>query len=152
MNNPLPRKKLTDLYYQIPSSPVAVGLILAVVGTISGLLLAFGGPIVGVGVLVALIAGLVVLSNMEIGIWGVVGVVCLLPFATLPFKIVITPTFLDLALGGVFAVWVLRLVTGRQNPNHRRAGCVSPAHLYFGYPVCLCVWHAQRPFNLPTAT
>ena len=114
MINNFSRTQLTDWFYKIPSSPLAVGLILAVVGTVSGLLLAFGGPIVGVGVLIGLIAGLVVLQNMEIGIWGVVGVVCLLPFATLPFKIVITPTFLDLALGGVFAVWVLRLVTGRQ--------------------------------------
>lgn len=89
-------------------------MIIAIVGTFSGLLLAFGGPLVGAGILLAAIAGLIVLSNMEIGIWGVVGVVCLLPFATLPFKIVITPTFLDLALGGVFAVWALRLVTGRQ--------------------------------------
>ncbi|MFK7802107.1 MAG: O-antigen ligase family protein [Anaerolineae bacterium] len=108
------QNRLSDFYYQIPSSPVAVGFIVAVVGTISGLLLAFGGPLVGAGILIAAIAGLIVLSNMEIGIWGVIGVVCILPFATLPFKIVITPTFLDLALGGVFAVWALRLVTGRQ--------------------------------------
>lgn len=108
------RSSLTDFYYQIPSSPVMIGLILAVVGSLSGIIMAFGGPLVGLGLIVAIVSGLIVLSNMEVGIWGVIAVVTLLPFATLPFKIVITPTFLDLALGGVFAVWVLRLVTGRQ--------------------------------------
>lgn len=96
-------------------SPLGVGLILGLVATAGGVLLAFGGPIVGAGVLLALVAGLIVLRDIEIGFWGVLGVICLLPFATLPFKIVITPTFLDLALGAVFAVWLLRLVTGRQD-------------------------------------
>ena len=32
-------------------------------------------------------------------------VLTLLPFATLPVKIVLTPTFLDLALGGVLGLW-----------------------------------------------
>ncbi|MEM8863146.1 MAG: O-antigen ligase family protein, partial [Chloroflexota bacterium] len=108
------RSRLTDFYYQIPSSPLIIGMILAVVGSLSGIILAFGGPLVGLGLIIAIVSGLIVLSNMEVGIWAVIGVVTLLPFATLPFKIVITPTFLDLALGGVFAVWVLRLVTGRQ--------------------------------------
>ena len=30
------------------------------------------------------------LRDIEIGMWGVVAVICLLPFATLPFKIVIS--------------------------------------------------------------
>ncbi|RIK23550.1 MAG: polymerase [Anaerolineae bacterium] len=39
---------------------------------------------------------------------------CLLPFATLPVDIGLTPTFLDFALGAVVVVWLLGIVTGRQ--------------------------------------
>lgn len=98
----------------IADSPLMVGLLVAGTAVVGGLILAFGGPIVAAGLLLSILATLVVLRNLEIGFWGVIGVVCLLPFATLPFKIVITPTFLDLALGAVVAVWALRLVTGRQ--------------------------------------
>jgi hypothetical protein len=51
---------------------------------------------------------------MEIGLWGIVAVIVLLPFATLPVDIGLTPTFLDVALGAVAGVWALRLATGRQ--------------------------------------
>ena len=91
---------------------------------LGGLILAFGGPIVAAAVLVALIAALIVLRDIEVGFWGVIAVVCLLPFATLPFKIIITPTFLDLALGAVVGVWALRLVTG-----HQRRIVTSPVTL-----------------------
>jgi hypothetical protein len=38
----------------------------------------------------------------------------LLPFATLPFDIGLTPTFLDFALGAAVLVWLMGIVTGRQ--------------------------------------
>ncbi len=95
-------------------SPLFLGLLLGGLALVGGLVLAFGGPLAGAGVLLALLAAFIILQNIEIGFWGVIGVAILLPFATLPFKIVITPTFLDLALGAVAGVWLLRLVTGRQ--------------------------------------
>ena len=98
----------------ITQSPWIVGGLVGLTAIVGGLIMAFGGPIVAAGILLAGIAGLIVLRNLEIGFWGILGVICLLPFATLPFKIIITPTFLDLALGAVVAVWLLRLVTGRQ--------------------------------------
>ena len=43
----------------------------------------------------------------------------LLPFATLPFKIGFTPTFLDLVLLALYFVWIMRLATRRQGrPTH----------------------------------
>ena len=65
------------------------------------------------GLAVAVIVGLLVLRDMEIGFWGLIGVVCLLPFAAFPFDIGITPTFLDAAIGAVAGVWALRLATGQ---------------------------------------
>ncbi|MEW5988707.1 MAG: O-antigen ligase family protein, partial [Chloroflexota bacterium] len=84
---------------------------LAVAG---GLVLAFGGPVVALALLVGVAAVFVVLRNIEVGFWGVIGVICLLPFATIPIDIGVTPTFLDLALGAVIGTWALRLATGQQ--------------------------------------
>lgn len=100
--------------YQLTQSPLFLGGLIGLTALVGGLILAFGGPIIAAGLLLAVLAAVIVLRDIEIGMWGVVGVICLLPFATLPFKIVITPTFLDLALGAVMAVWLLRLVTGQQ--------------------------------------
>lgn len=91
-----------------------MGLLLGGTAVFGGFVLAFGGPLAGAALFAALIVGLVVLRDIEIGFWGVILVVCLLPFATLPIDIGLTPTFLDLALGAVFAIWALGLVTGRQ--------------------------------------
>ncbi len=100
--------------YQLTQSPLFIGGLIGLTALVGGLILAFGGPIIAAGLLLAVLAAVIVLRDIEIGMWGVVAVICLLPFATLPFKIVITPTFLDLALGAVMAVWLLRLVTGQQ--------------------------------------
>lgn len=94
--------------------PLLLGVSCGLVAVLGGILLGFGGPLAGTAVFLALIAGFLVLRDIELGFWGVIGVVCLLPFATVPVDIGLTPTFLDLALGAVVGVWVLRLVTGQQ--------------------------------------
>ena len=89
--------------------------VLCVLGAaLGGALVALGGPIIAAAVVVAVAAVLLVLREIEIGLAGLIGVVCLLPFAAFPFDIGITPTFLDAAIGAVVGVWALRLATGRQ--------------------------------------
>lgn len=95
-------------------SPLGLGLLIGLTAVVGGSILAFGGPIVAVAFLLAALAALIVLRDIEIGFWAVIAVVTLLPFATLPFDIGLTPTFLDMALGAVLAVWIVNLVTGRQ--------------------------------------
>lgn len=95
-------------------SPAVVGLLAGLFAALGGVVLAFGGPLAGLAVVMVGAAAFVILRNMEIGFWGVIAVVCLLPFATLPVDIGLTPTFLDVALGAVVGVWVLRLATGQQ--------------------------------------
>ncbi|MCB8988935.1 MAG: O-antigen ligase family protein [Ardenticatenaceae bacterium] len=116
-------------------SRLSLGLVLGVTAVLGGLILGFGGPLAGAAVLVALVAGLVVLRDIEVGFWGVILVVCLLPFATLPFDIGLTPTFLDLALGSVFAIWAFGLVTGRQ-----RTVVMSPLTLPLGLFIIVAVF------------
>ena len=95
-------------------SPLALGLLAGLTAVLGGIVLAYGGPLAGLAVLLAGVGAFVVLRNLEMGFWGVIGVVCLLPFATLPVDIGLTPTFLDVALGAVAGIWLLRIVTGQQ--------------------------------------
>jgi O-antigen ligase len=95
-------------------SPLTLGLFVGLATAAAGIVLAFGGPIAAVAVALAGIASFAVLRKLEIGFWGVIGVVCLLPFATLPVDIGLTPTLLDLALAAVVGMWVLRIATGRR--------------------------------------
>jgi hypothetical protein len=63
---------------------------------------------------VALFLGLWMLRDIEIAYWVVIGVVCLLPFASFPFSIGFTPTFLDAAIGALYLIWALQIATGAQ--------------------------------------
>ncbi len=77
------------------------------------LLAEFGVLIAGAG-LAVLFLGLWMLRDIEVAYWAVIGVVCLLPFASFPFSIGFTPTFLDAALGALYLIWVLQIATGLQ--------------------------------------
>lgn len=106
-----------DRFFFSSNPWVAAGAlaILCVVGaSVAAAIVALGGPLVAAATVVAVVAALLVLRDMEIGFWGLIGVICLLPFAAFPFDIGITPTFLDAAMGAVVGVWALRLATGRQ--------------------------------------
>lgn len=80
-----------------------------------GALLVFLTPVGGIAVLVAGLAALLVLRDIRWGLFALLAVVCLLPFASLPFKIGFTPTFLDLAFGALYAVWGMRLIMRQQD-------------------------------------
>ncbi|MGC9347937.1 MAG: O-antigen ligase family protein [Anaerolineae bacterium] len=66
----------------------------------------------------ALVAGMVyilwALQNMEAAFLGVIAIVTLLPFGSLPFRIGFVPTFLDLTLLALFGVWVLNLMLSEE--------------------------------------
>lgn len=95
-------------------SALSLGLLIGVTAVLAGVVLAFGGPIAGAAVLLGGVTALLVLRNIELGFFAVIAVVALLPFATLPVDIGLTPTFLDFALGAAIGVWLLGIVTGRQ--------------------------------------
>ena len=91
-----------------------IGALIGIAGGIIALLLAIGGPIVAFGALLGILAGLYVLSNVSAALYGVILVTILLPFGTLPFKIGITPTFLDMALAAFLVVYAMQWMTGRR--------------------------------------
>lgn len=109
MTQPEPRPRLNPA-----DSALSLGLLMGAAAVLTGIVLAFGGPIAGAGVVIGSLVTLLVLRNIEIGFFAVIAVVSLLPFATLPVDIGLTPTFLDFALGAAVIVWLLGIVTGRQ--------------------------------------
>lgn len=96
---------------------------LALIAVILGIALAFVGPLLTIIMLVVLAAALWVISDLEYALWSIIGVIALLPFATLPFKIVITPSFLNLAMGAFLFLYVMQWMTGE-----RRRLETTPVH------------------------
>ncbi len=90
---------------------LAVGILIALAG---GAIIALASPAIAFGIVVAAIAGAVVLSNIEFGLYALIGIAVLLPFGAIPLNLGFNPTFLDLALAAVFGVWMARGLT-RQN-------------------------------------
>lgn len=85
---------------------VAAGLVAgAYVAILSPILAAVGG--------VAIVGGWLMLRDTQWSLVAIIGLVCLLPFGALPFKIGFTPTFLDLALLALYFVWIVRIATGK---------------------------------------
>ena len=90
-----------------------VGLCLAM-GTIGGWLIAYLGPLFTAALVIALVGGMLMLRSAQFGFMALIGVICLLPFGALPIEIGFTPTFLNVVLGVLFAIWLAQVVTGHQ--------------------------------------
>lgn len=93
-----------------------LALILAlVIGCALALVLAaavsFTSPAIVIAGIFALAAGVVIMTNIEYGLYAVLGVAILLPFASIPVNLGFNPTFLDLALLALFAMWFARATT-----------------------------------------
>jgi O-antigen ligase len=95
-------------------SALAALVVCAMLALIVGYLLAEFGPLIAGAGFLALVAGIWMLQDIETAYLGVIGVVCLLPFASFPFHIGFTPTFLDAVMGMLFLVWGFQLVGGEQ--------------------------------------
>lgn len=106
---------------------VMVGLAVGLTGGLAGLLIAVAGPLIAVGAVLGVLAGLYVLTSVSAALYGVILITALLPFGTLPFKIGLTPTFLDVALGAFLLVYLLQWMTGR-----RSALRLTPVHALIG--------------------
>ena len=79
-------------------------------GVAGGAAVAFGPFWAGFIVLIALACGYALMVNTNVGLLAAVFIATILPFGTLPFRAVVTPNFLTLALLALFAVWFLRLL------------------------------------------
>jgi hypothetical protein len=101
----------SDRHWVVALAVVALCL---AVGIIGGWLIAYPGPLLTAALVIGIVGGLLMLRSTQFGFVALIGIVCLLPFAALPIKIGFTPTFLNLVLAVIFAVWLARMVTGQQ--------------------------------------
>lgn len=89
-------------------------LLVAGVSIGGGWLIVEVGALPALALLVALGLFAWIVRDIEIAYAGVIGIITLLPFASLPFSIGFKPTFLDLALGGLFLVWLIPYLLGEE--------------------------------------
>ena len=104
-----------------------IGIVIGIGAGAIGLVIAIAGPVVAIGAALGILAGLYILSNVSAALYGVVLVAALLPFGTLPFKVAITPTLLDMALGAFLLVYLAQWMTGR-----RQGFRLTPVHALVG--------------------
>lgn len=89
---------------------VALVLISLMLGIGAGAAVSFGPFWLGFAALFALLVGLALLRSVELGLLAVFGAALLLPFGALPFRLAVTPTFLELALIALLGITTLRVL------------------------------------------
>lgn len=89
-----------------------IGLSIGIIAGLVGLSLAVIGPLYTGVIIIGALGGLYVLTDVRPALYGSLVMLILLPFGTLPFRIGITPTLLDLALGAFVAVYLIQWITG----------------------------------------
>jgi O-antigen ligase len=87
-----------------------IGLGAALTGVLAGAAVTFLPWWAAFVALFGLAAGLVLLASTDMGLAGVVLAATVLPFGTLPFKALITPSLLELLLLLLMVVWGVRLL------------------------------------------
>jgi polysaccharide biosynthesis protein PslJ len=84
------------------------GTLIGVGAALLAFMIVIGGPILAVGAMLGTALGLYVLTDWRWGLYATVGMVALLPFATLPVRIALTPTLIDLTLGAFLLVYLVQ--------------------------------------------
>lgn len=110
-----------------------VGVVLAFLGSVAlaSITVRFG-PIPATAVLGALVVAVMIAVDVRAGLWVVLAIAVLLPYAVIPVKVVITPPLLELVGLSVLAVWLLQLFLRRD--------VVIPSHpVLLGFIVFLAV-------------
>jgi O-antigen ligase len=127
---------------------VILALLLAS-GLLIGLVVGVAGPLVALALAIVLIAGALVLHDVMWGLVGIIAMSALLPFATLPFKIGFTPSFLDLAIFATFGVWVLKYALGQETRLETSSigGAVALFMVMAAFAFAMGLQHARPTSN-----
>ncbi len=94
---------------------VARALFIVTATSVAGLFVATLGPLLSLAAAVGLVLAYALLRDIRVGLLATIGVCFLLPFATFPVDVGVTPTFLNGVVGAVFFVYLVRLATRREN-------------------------------------
>jgi len=96
---------------------LAVGTAIGVatlIGLMTGMLFGSLGPVLALGAIGGLAVGLLMLRSTDWGLFALIGLICLLPYAAMPIDVGFQPTFIDAVLLALFGVWFVRMVTRTQ--------------------------------------
>lgn len=136
------RNGLIERWMDVRDVRLAGLALFLVAGLLLGAAIGLVSPVLIVGGALGVAGLLVLLSSVQMGFISVILIATLLPFAALPVNIGFYPTFLDIALGVLLALWFLRLLA---RPEERLAG--SPVNV----PLLLFIALACLSFVLGTA-
>lgn len=116
---------------------------------LAALLIWIAGPLYSLAAFLVVCGGLLVLRSTRWGFVALFGVIGLLPFAALPFRLGFTPTFLDVALLALYFVWLMRVAT-RRDPHLVGTSLGIPLLVFFFLAV-FAFANGLR-VSIPTAT
>lgn len=107
---------------------IMIGVVVSLIGGGIGLMMVLFGPVITGGFVLGVLVGLYILTDVHAALYGVIGVMMLVPFGTLPFSIGFTPTLLDLAIGTFVMVYLFQWMTGR-----RQTLQFTPVHILIAF-------------------
>ncbi len=129
---------------------LVVGIAVGIIGGLIGLLIVVAEPLIAVGLIFGTLAGLFILTSVQAALYAMIAVMALLPFGTLPFRIGLTPTFLDAAMLAFLVVYLVQWMTGRRSRTIK----LTPVHpfigLYLGWLIFSFLLGLR--YALPTST
>ncbi|MFN8448853.1 MAG: O-antigen ligase family protein [Anaerolineae bacterium] len=126
-----------------------VGIAIGVIGGLIGLLIAAFEPLIAAGIIVGILAGLYILTDVSAALYALIAVMALVPFGTFPVKIGFTPTLLDGAFAAFLMVYLFQWMTGRRQ-FFRLTPVHAPLLLYMGWLILSFVLGLRHA--APTAT
>jgi hypothetical protein len=122
--------------------PLTIVAYAIIAGVVVGAVAA-AGPLYAAAGMLALAAGYGFLTSTSFALAGVLAIITLLPFGTLPFKAIITPNFLEMALAALFMVWVLRLLARSDSYDLRLSSLGLPILGFLGFTLFSLVLGAK---------
>lgn len=106
------------------SSSTIAGAAIALLSTTFGALLSLTGAWIASGVLLSATFIIWALIQSELALWSTIFIFSLIPFGTLPFKFILTPTFLDITIATIYLVFFMQRLK-----SNRRPLVSTPAHI-----------------------
>lgn len=100
-----------------------VGLGLGLCAGAIVVLLAVAGPLITLAAVGGILAGLYVLTDVRVALFGMLAIMLLLPFGTMPFSLGLTPTLLEVSLVAFLMVYLFLWMTGK-----RQRLTLTPVH------------------------